>query len=176
MPNWCYTDYVFEGNKKEIKELNRKAEKIKWLSDLVIAYGGNPKEIECRGSIMDVSLYNDNTLHIYTETAWTDTPEVWELVMKKHKSLSCYYYTEEIGCGIYETNDVEGKYFPDRFIVYTGEAIMLETEQDVFACVGKIVEKEINNWDEAFAAIDEWNFDRIDDEISVEKIIVVNKL
>ena len=35
-----------------------------------------------------------------------------------------YYYSEEPGCGIYETNDEEGEYFPERWQAwYTDDSL-----------------------------------------------------
>lgn len=36
---------------------------------------------------------------------------------EKFLSLSHYYYAEEPGCCIYETNDTEGEYYPERIYV-----------------------------------------------------------
>lgn len=43
--------------------------------------------------------------------------ETFDLVCEKFPSLRYYYQTEEPGMGFYETNDSEGKYFTDKYIV-----------------------------------------------------------
>jgi hypothetical protein len=37
--------------------------------------------------------------------------------MQKFPSIQLYYFSEEPGCELYETNDAEGRFFPYRYVV-----------------------------------------------------------
>ena len=128
MPNWCTTYYVLEGDKKEIRTLNKTLNKLmsrkkpaiengfgnNWLGCLVNALGGDWKEIRCRGSWDDNEITGD-VLRLTTETAWGAMNEVFDFICKKFPSIKYYYSAEEPMMGEFYTNDKEGKYFPDRY-------------------------------------------------------------
>ena len=128
MPNWAFTSYVLEGEEREIKQLDkilttlskRKTPKVKsdfnqhWLGCLVHELGGDWNKIYCRGSWYEKER-NGNTLKLCTETAWGPMNEVFDFICQKFPSIKYYYASEEDGMGEYYTNDVEGKYFPDRY-------------------------------------------------------------
>lgn len=129
MPNWCSTAYAIEGDAKEVKKLyglmmglqKRKEPSVKngfgttWLGCLVDALGGDYNEICCRGDWNSLERVG-NVLKLETETAWGPCNETFELVCQKFPTLSYYYQSEEPGMAGYWTNDVEGKYFPDKYI------------------------------------------------------------
>ena len=128
MPNWCFSSYVLEGSEQEIKELDKTLVKLvsrkrpavksdfgkNWLGCLVNALGGDWKEIYCRGTWDDKNR-TGNILRLTTETAWGPMNEVFDFICQKFPSIKYYFASEEEGMGEYLTNDVEGKYFPDRY-------------------------------------------------------------
>ena len=130
MPNWCSTAYVIEGNAKEVKSLyelmkglqERKEPSVEngfgtsWLGCLVDGLGGDWNKTYCRGDWSNLEMNGDN-LQFTTETAWSPCNEVFDLVCEKFPSLHYYYQAEEPGCVFYQTNDSEGTYFPDRYLV-----------------------------------------------------------
>jgi len=130
MPNWAYTTYKIVGKKEEIADLYNKIEQLGkteeplvppdfgnyWLGCLITILGGNWKEIHCRGSITCSSM-DDDVLSIDTETAWGEMDEVRHFIEKIYPALNIYYYEEECGCEIYQTNDKHGHFFPERYIL-----------------------------------------------------------
>ena len=130
MPNWCNTSYVIEGDVEEVKSLyetmkelqERKTPLVKndfgktWLGCLVNALGGDWNDIYCRGDWNDLEMIED-TLRFSTQTAWGTCNEAFDFIREKFPSLSYLYQSEESGMGEYWTNDVEGKYFTDKYIV-----------------------------------------------------------
>ena len=128
MPNWCFSSYVLEGDKKEIRTLNKTLDRLmarktpavyngfgkNYLGCLIKALGGDWKKIYCRGTWEDKNL-EGNILRLTTETAWGPTNEVFNFIQEKFPSIKYYFASEEPGMCDYLTNDVEGKYFPDRF-------------------------------------------------------------
>lgn len=136
MPNWCMTEYAITGDEQEVKalyelmtELDEREEPLvksdfgtTWLGCLVQALGGNWEEVRCRGSWNNLEFFDDY-LSFMTETAWVPCNETFDLIRKRFPSLEYYYQAEEPGYNLYETNDMEGVFFPDRFSVraYTKE-------------------------------------------------------
>ena len=129
MANWCDTSYRIVGKKEEVYELYSKLQQLEniqeplvpndfgvlWLGCLVTVLGGDWNDIHCRGKIIDFSL-DDDVLSIYTETAWGEMDEVRHFIEKVYPALKIYYYEEECGCGIYQTNDKHGHFFSSRYI------------------------------------------------------------
>lgn len=114
MANICTTNYVIEGEKKELDALYQtmKALQEKDLSSLVQKLVKNPKEVECRGVWTDLERQED-TLRLTFETAWTPCYEVMASLKEAYPSLRIFYKAEEPGCEVYLKNDAEGKYFPE---------------------------------------------------------------
>ena len=140
MPNICTTNYVIEGEKKDLDALYQTMKELQemeqpavengfgptWLGCLVKALGKNPDEVECRGVWTDPER-QDDTLRVTFETAWTPCYEVTQLMKAVYPSLRIFYKAEEPGCEVYLKNDAEGKYFPETeadghpFKLMTGE-------------------------------------------------------
>ena len=140
MANICTTNYVIEGEKKELDALYQTLKELQemeqpavengfgptWLGCLVKALGKNPDEVECRGEWTDLER-QDDTLRVTFETAWTPCYEVTTLLKEAYPSLRIFYKAEEPGCCIYLKNDAEGKYFPET--ESDGHAFELMTEE-----------------------------------------------
>lgn len=130
MPNWCSTAYAIEGDPKEVKSLyetmkelqERKEPSVEngfgttWLGCLVNALGGDWNEVWCRGDWSNLQ-FDGEILEFDTMTAWAPCNETFDFVSKKFPILRYYYQAEESGIAEYWTNDREGKYFPDKYIV-----------------------------------------------------------
>ena len=114
MANICITNYVIEGEKKELDALYQKMKELRGqsLGQLVEALGKNPDEIMCRGDWSDLERHG-GTLRMTFETAWTPCYEVTLLMKAVYPSLRIYYKAEEPDCEVYLKNDAEGKYFPE---------------------------------------------------------------
>ena len=165
MPNWCYTSYVIEGDKKEVKDLYCKLNGLLemetsllengfgngWLGNVVQTFGGDPKKISCRGCFDNLEIEEDASFLCFnTETAWSDKPEVWDLVLSRYETLKCYFRAEECGVAYYATSDSEGKHFPERYITETSlNGIMLfEDEVEVFKYFEEITSISVSGMEE----------------------------
>ena len=129
MPNWAYCSYRIVGKKEEVQDLYSKLQELQnmneplepnswgtlWLGCLVTILGGNWNEIYCRGHIIDFSL-EDGVLSIETETAWGEMDEVRHFIEKVYPALKIYYYEEEPGSEIYQTNDKHGHFFTQKYV------------------------------------------------------------
>lgn len=192
MPNWCNTSYRFEGNKEEIADLYKKLQSLDespeplvengfgklWLGCVVTLFGGDWNKIECRGEIDDViELDSETNLCFTTTTAWVDKPEVWDFVLKNYPSITYYYLVEEPGCCYYITNDIDGKYFPDRFIVdqYDAETTYHATKETLLKDISERIGVELNSKSHMQRELSVWNdrHEEEDDCIYVHEIEVV---
>lgn len=134
MPNWCYTMYVAEGPKTQLQKLYDTMNAItaipfpgiiendfgsSWLGNLVMVLGLDPRnhsDFRCRGSFEDVTIDpDDGRLRFYTSTAWCEADDTRHLIEEKFPGVHLYFMSEEFGCNYWETNDVEGKYFRERY-------------------------------------------------------------
>ena len=165
MPNWCYTSYVVEGDKKEVKDLFRKLNDLLemetsllendfgngWLGNVVQTFGGDPKKISCRGDFNNLEIEKEASFLCFnTETAWSDKPEVWDLVLSRYKTLNYYFQAEESGMEYYATNDIEGKHFPELYIAETrknGIQYFVNIE-DVCKCFEEITSIAVSGMEE----------------------------
>lgn len=122
MANICTTNYVIEGEKKELDALYETMKKLQeseasveyatGLGLLVEALGKDPNEVMCRGGWTELER-KDDTLRVTFETAWTPCYEVTNLLKTTYPSLRIFYKAVEPGCEVYLKNDAEGKYFPE---------------------------------------------------------------
>ncbi len=124
MPNWCETKYVIKGSKEDISNLNSIFMKLmsnetnksgdfdkNWLGFVVSELNGDLKKIDCRGWFESVKLKNKSTLKLTTWSAWTPCYELFEFIAQKFPTLQYFFKCEECGCGLFETNDKDKKYF-----------------------------------------------------------------
>uniref|UniRef100_UPI00321AA733 hypothetical protein n=2 Tax=Bacteroidales TaxID=171549 RepID=UPI00321AA733 len=175
MPNWCTTAYVIEGDAQEIKSLyelmkdlqDRKTPAVKngfgtsWLGCLVDALGKDWDKVSCRGDWANLEMVGE-TLRFTTETAWGPCNETFDLVCEKFPSFRYYYQTEEPGMGFYETNDSEGKYFTDKYIVdlctVEGKYFCeyFADRESLFAWLGEVAGKTVRSEQDAKALFEEW--------------------
>lgn len=124
MPNLCSTTITINGESDDVKRLGDLIEKAqeqlyintmsegRWLGNICIYTGissiddaikGKPR---CKGEIECFDYYDDNSLTIYTITAWVPMLEMWKLIIEKHfPDMEIIYSCEEPGAMIYWTND-----------------------------------------------------------------------
>ena len=145
MPNWCTTNYVIEGEKKELDSLYGMMKRLlemkpplvengfgpSWLGCLVKELGEDPETIGCRGSWYELQRVDD-TIRVVFETAWSPCYDVIDLLKEKFPSLRFYYRAIEPGNQVFNKNDVEGKYFPENiYAIYNGDEILALDEQEM---------------------------------------------
>ena len=122
MANWCCTDIVMEGAKENIQKLYEDLGQAKddWLGRVAFdILGIDWNDIPCRGWMNgEPGLYIDEHIgHIRMIwiTAWNPCYELQNKLADKY-DLSVYFIANESELSIHETNDVEGKFFPCRYI------------------------------------------------------------
>ena len=127
MPNWCYNQTVFYGNKRTTTRLYRELEKVidykkdchidKFFKLLGVPQEKLNEEYNTRAFICNFDINKENNALILSyESAWNPIIEDLNKILKKYKpSLKQVTWSEECGCGIYINTDREGLYFTDRY-------------------------------------------------------------
>ena len=141
MPNWNTTDYTLYGNKDNIKrlytDLKNTVDIDRTKESKPFTFLGNSywlgyikksllpeveEELPARGELSYIEEEiedHDNdmaSLKLTTETAWVACSELMDKIAEKY-GLQLFYYSEEPGCGIFETNDTEGLFYSFRYMV-----------------------------------------------------------
>ncbi len=193
MPNWCSTAYAIEGDAKEVKQLyelmkglqERKEPSVEngfgtsWLGCLVDALGGDYNTVYCRG-YWDCLDMKDGVLCFTTETAWAPCNEILDLVREKFPSLRYYFQAEEPGMAIYETNDSEGLYFPDRYYVdactpdegYDSE--YFSTLPEVYEWIEELAGQPIKSQEDVDRLVEQWQTENEDAYCYINEYEIVN--
>ena len=206
MANYMLSDYVIEGKKAEIDEFEAMLRRLeamkeedfpikdvswgsKWLGFIINELGQN-----CKGAWYDLERRGDDALAITFESAWAAPEGMLALIAEKWPSFKYYFYREEPGSEVFETNDVEGKYFPRRYYlrgVVPNESEdaedglldfdeYLNTEEDALAYMSDKLNHPIKSiddieaWNEDLENLAEENADYCDCYIWVNKIDVLH--
>lgn len=148
MANTCITAYTIIGDKDKVrvihddlnKLINKKREDkgpksymsdsnwLGWIVREILCEDSD--KIACRGMFYlgDLSA-GDSIFHVDTDTAWEPCRMLFSQLAKKY-DVEIFYCAEELSCGIYETNDAEGKYYPERIIVESDDGSEYFNSQD----------------------------------------------
>lgn len=211
MANYMLSDYVIEGKKAELDEFEAMLRRLeamkekdflikdvswgsKWLGFIINELGQDWNGYNCKGAWYDLERRGDDALAITFESAWTAPEDMLALIAEKWPSFKYYFYREEPGSEVYETNDVEGKYFPRRYYLRgivprdseEAEDGLLEfdeylnTEEDALAYMCDKLNHpvksidDIEAWNEDLENLAEENADYCDCYIWVNKIDVLH--
>lgn len=196
MPNWNTTDYTLYGNKENIKRLYTDLKKTvdidRTKESKPFTFLGNSywlgyikksllpdveEELPARGEISYIEEEiedHDNdmaSLKLTTETAWVACSELMDKIAEKY-DLQLFYYSEEPGCGIFETNDIEVQFYSFRYMVDSEKEGIeyYDTFEQVAEVIAKMTGIRLNNISEADDKLSAFNNDDtflIINEISV---------
>ena len=154
------TSYVAEGSKEELQKLYNTMQSLaampapglvkndfgsSWLGNLVMALGVDPmkqQNFRCRGDYSNVDLNQSGYLTFDTTTAWCEADDTRHLIEEKFPGIHIFYISEEFGCCYWETNDIQGKYFPERYFFlaedyFNGDGNYYETLPELLDAVKK---------------------------------------
>lgn len=196
MPNWNTTDYTLYGNKENIKRLYTDLKKTvdidRTKESKPFTFLGNSywlgyikksllpdveEELPARGEISYIEEEiedHDNdmaSLKLTTETAWVACSELMDKIAEKY-GLQLFYYSEEPGCGIFETNDTEGLFYSFRYMVDSEKEGIeyYDSWDEVVSVIKSITGITLDNISEAEDKLSDFNDDDtflIINEISV---------
>jgi hypothetical protein len=180
MANWASTSYRIEGSESDLKKVydvidnfvTGKSKPVledaskEWEGNIVKALGASDEQLKesyLRGFIEEYELDGD-VIRINAEEAWgaTDFRHILGNLMPE---LTIYYIVEEAGCDVFATNDIDGKYFPEQYLVdaYVKDADYyeyFETKGQMKDFVSSLIGKE----DFTDEDIEAWNEEHEDDD------------
>lgn len=103
-----------------------------WLGNLVYYLGGDYDAIYCRGKWGGLKL-EDDVLCFYAESAWKECAETRHFLESKYPQIKLYYYAEEEDSDMFESNDIQHKFYNVRYKVEIGDEIKeFNNAQDLY--------------------------------------------
>ena len=133
---------------------------VTWLGNLVTLLGRSWEEVYCRGEWSELIVdIEGNELRFCTMTAWAELRQLRHFLQEKYPSLTFYFRSEEPGMCVFQTNDKEGIYFPERYKVehWDEEDEYCTDLEEVFDMVSDITGTTVQNLEEMNKAIDQYN-------------------
>lgn len=165
MANSCLTSYVIVGSPENIARLNDDLECLmekdrssneqgtflsdkNWIGYIVIEMLGKRwQDLYCRGTWSFDNLHKGE-LKISTVTAWEPCNMVFFMLAEKYE-VDLYYLTEELGCGLYETNDSSFYYFDNEIVVSSEyETEYIQGRDNVISYINERMHTSFKSWDE----------------------------
>lgn len=156
MPNWCDTIYICVGDKKETAKLNDMLKEMEredgisngfgnmWLGNLVTKLGEDWNKVSCRGEICCFES-DSGIVRILQSTAWGEQDGVRKSIEKRFPSIKVYWQEFETGNLVFATNDKNGDYFKNNYIVVEpDESHEFVTLEQVAEHVSKLVGFKVN--------------------------------
>ncbi len=171
MPNWSQTSYVIKGDKRQVDSLYRIMKNLEnmetslldngfgttWLGNLVHRLGANPSQVYCRGYWSNLDK-KKGQISFDCEHAWARPYEVEDLIKEKYEDLEIYFITEELGMGIFETNDDFGEFFTSTVIIDCEESgTEYYTDEEAIKALSELTGRAISSWEEAEDAVQAYN-------------------
>ncbi len=193
MSNPVFTDVVFVGDMREVRSLYGKMKRLeerkqpleengcywakRWLGYLVARLGEDWHEVYCRGTWKFLRKTGHSVLFL-TETAWKPPFELFKMIQRHYPSLQFYFEAEGEEWDAYITNDIEGHYFPYRYIIDCEPDIEYFNTIEAAAAhlstyIGKCI---VPTWESLNNAADEWNNKHKDSDwpVNVKQIEVID--
>lgn len=179
MPNWSYTSYVIVGDSKQLNSLYRIMKNLQdmdksllengfgttWLGNLVHRLGADPSKVYCRGDWSNLEK-KKGRITFDCEHAWARPYEVEDLIKERYEGLEIYFITEELGMGIFQTNDESGAFFKETVII-DGEDSGMEyyTDAQALKALAEMTSRAVSSWEDAEDAVTAYNAD-IDHDVT----------
>lgn len=146
MANQCFSGYSIVGNKVTIEKLHSEFEKVLkkdrseyndqrgtylsnsnwlgWLTIDLLHLDPEADNVYCRGTVCDfdekITYCDDDTAYfqLTTESAWVPMNRLFSLIEEIY-GVEVFFIADELGCGLSCTNDTEGRFYADRYIIDT---------------------------------------------------------
>lgn len=205
MPNWCFTDYVFHGDKDEITKLYKTIFDAtsktftktdfgeNWLGNVLYECGLEneiDKGLRCRGEITYLgeivkldSTDNSYQLSLQTETAWNYMPKMWLAIIKslELKTVKFTFCAEECLSETYAIYDPYGfGDFPEEYIIEyctpAAEETEYLTEQGAINLLQELLNSKISDINLLISMAEDYNLQSENYFINVHKYEIVSEL
>ena len=135
MPNWCYNQTIFYGDKEKLKNIynniHNQIEEKPWvhidlfLKELGCSEEDLTKKYPARAFIDGIKLLGGGELELQYESAWNPINEVLDEILEEYQpQIKEVTLAEECGNGVFINTDFDGKYYPEKYYLdlsITGE-------------------------------------------------------
>lgn len=144
------TTYCFVGNPIEINHFYEKIKQHKNLTKLSEIFKFKPHPY-CNGEIDYIDdKTSDNKFYITTETRIEPMHKVFEDILDGfYPSIECFWQVNEPQRKVFETNDITGEHFPEKYLVihdfvnkeykHFNDLIKFKTEESLIIYVNYIL-------------------------------------
>lgn len=187
MANWAYVNYVIKDSQENLKKVYDAISTAtseggdNWEGNVLILLGMSKEDVDkysLRGSInyldeVDFNADNVGSFSFSAEEAWSTT-ELSDALCNLFPEMEVFWYCEEPGMEVYETNDSEGEYFPARYIVeemrdgWPEDYYYPESEQELFRILSEVTGEEVTDW----KSLEKFN-ENEDNYFNVHEVVVV---
>lgn len=124
------THYVFVGDSETIGSLSKAVKDLesadtpyiesdyghRYIGCLILAFGGTPDLEQCDGEFSRLEI-NGDVLSLEIVSQFCDSLYLQEIMERLYPTIKCFYFIESKRAGLFQTNDQDGKYFPQRVAV-----------------------------------------------------------
>lgn len=171
MANTASVEYYIEGDEKELEKIYnlfdglyngtikaRENTSPNWAGNVCFELGDSLSNYgDMRCYIEWYELEKGDYLHFMTQEAWGVTDFI-NMLKNNFPSIKPYYFCEESGCEVYESNDFDRKYFGQDYVLdyeIDGECgtELYMSEEDILEYLSDTLEIENLDMDK----LDEWN-------------------
>lgn len=162
MANICTTTYIVTADREQIEQLHKALKETKkayekkkgyvnpTLKDLLKKFKVKGSDAEWIISFSDIQEGKEKDVpyvEICVESRWSrdeDTPnQIWEAL----PGCSVWFMSEELGCGIFVTNDENGIYFPETVILDNeDEGMEYMTKEEAHRKICRILHKGMKKY------------------------------
>jgi hypothetical protein len=186
MANMASVTYVIEGSEEILKKIEEAINKAvnaeddkryeEYLTCLNLGFTEEELDNKRLGGIIEEEVeIQDGVLHFWAEERW-GVQDFEELLRMKFPGIKVYWVVEESGCEVYCTNDKEGKYFSDRYLVDTAQddiynSEYFKTEESMFKWLDKITNGRVKSKED----VEKFNSDYEDSGTDGENFIYIHE-
>lgn len=124
MANICITDYRVLGDQDVLRRIKDAINsESSYLVGTIRNWAGNTlAQLDISPDDAGRAWWNDarivdGVLYFWEEGAWSRSNAI-KLLQNAYPELDIVFKTEEFGCGIFETNDHEGRFFTEKYMLY----------------------------------------------------------
>lgn len=162
MANICTTTYIITGNDDEMKKLADLLKKHYFdedgmakmrypdISEAFSELTGEEDDSYGGVNYVDIDYKASGKIVLDIDTKWSRNDRIEQTINEYFPGLAVYFESEEFGCGIFETNDCSGTYFPRPYYY-------ISSFDDDEYCEGdeELISKTNEFFDTKFKSIDE---------------------
>lgn len=187
MANWAYVNYVVKDSKENLKKIYDAITTAlsegndDWEGNVLMLLGMSKEDVDkysLRGSInyldeVDFEEGEVESISFSAEEAWSTT-EFCNALSDLFSGIKVFWYCEEPGNEVYETNDSDGEYFSAKYVVeevingWTEDYYYPESEQELFRILSEATDGKVTDW----KSLEKFNEDE-DNYFNIHDIIVV---